>query len=209
MKSVPKKVSDLTLFRLGQYLHYLDSLDGESLCISSGRIGSALGFKPTQVRKDLSCFGEFGKKSKGYEVKSLVDSLRSILGLNRNYRVGLVGVGNLGSALLNFKSLSEHGFNVVAIFDNDERKIGMVHYGHRIYDVRSLGQIVRANAIEIGVITTPPLAAQRTADMMCEAGIRGIVNFTTKRITVPGEVFLQQVDMTLEFFTLAHYLSSK
>jgi len=205
-----KKVSDLTLARLGQYLHFLDSLDRvENDNVSSNQIGSGLGLKPSQVRKDLSFFGEFGKKSKGYDIVNLIGSLKDILGLNRHYMVGLVGVGNLGSALLNLKSLSDNGFKVVAIFDSDERKIGMVHYGHRIYDVREFTRIVSANSIEIGIITTTSQAAQQTADLMCEAGIRGIINFTTKRIVVPDSIFLQQVDMTLEFFVLSHYLSSK
>lgn len=204
------KVPALTLSRLGKYLHYLDSIDDpEKYNISSGAIGEALRIKPTQVRKDLSYFGEFGRKSKGYDIADLRKNLRDILGLNKTFRVAVVGVGNLGSALLNFKSLQRYGFKTIAVFDNDEQKIGMVHYGHKIYDIRNFKRMVSENHIEIGVITTPSEVAQEVADLMCQSGIRGIINFTNKKIILPPFVKLQEVDLTLEFFAISHHLNFK
>lgn len=205
-----KRVPSLTLARLGQYLHFLDSIDGSgAFNISSKAIGEALDIKPTQVRKDLSFFGEFGQKSKGYDIFDLKKVLMEILGLNQTYKAAIIGVGNLGSALLNFKSLTQYGFKIVAVFDNDKHKIGMVHYGHKIYDISSFKDIVADNSIDIGIITTPGAAAQTVADLMCESTIRGIINFTTKKIKVPSFIRLQEVDLTLEFFAISHHLNLK
>ncbi|HNY10607.1 MAG TPA: redox-sensing transcriptional repressor Rex [Candidatus Wallbacteria bacterium] len=205
-----KRVSSLTLARLGQYLHFLDSIDDVgAFNISSKTIGEALDIKPTQVRKDLSFFGEFGQKSKGYDIFDLKKVLKEILGLNQTYKAAIVGAGNLGSALLNFKSLTQYGFKIVAVFDNDKNKIGMVHYGHKIYDISSFKEIVTDNRIEIGIITTPAEAAQGVAELMCESAIGGIINFTTKKIKVPPFIRLQEVDLTLEFFAISHHLNLK
>jgi len=205
-----KQVPSLTLARLGQYLHFLDSIDDSgAFNISSKAIGEALDIKPTQVRKDLSFFGEFGQKSKGYDIFDLKKVLMEILGLNQTYKAAIIGVGNLGSALLNFKSLTQYGFKIVAVFDNDRHKIGMVHYGHKIYDISSFKQIAADNRIDIGIITTPGAAAQAVADLMCESTIGGIINFTTKKIKVPPAIRLQEVDLTLEFFAISHHLNLK
>lgn len=177
-------------------------LDG-TRTISSQGLAHLSGVTSAQVRKDLSYFGHFGKRGLGYNVARLRREVRLILGLNRRWRVALVGAGNMGSALFSYKEFRRQGFDIVAVFDVSRDRVGQRWRGLSIQHVERLpGEVVRLG-IEIGVIAVPARAAQAIADRLVQAGVRGILNFAHRKIFVPGEVTLRNVNLSFELEGLA------
>ena len=165
---VPKAVVN----RLSLYLRELEHLlRGGQQTTSSNRLGSVLGFTDAQVRKDLAYFGHFGHPGIGYRCDELVAAIRRILGTDQTWTVAIVGVGNLGRALLGYKGFSERGFRVVAAFDTDAAKIGSQIDGVEVYHVDRLGELARAHRLRLGVIAVPAAAAQHAADLLVAHGI--------------------------------------
>ena len=157
-------ISKLTLQRLPTYLSYLRTLpQEEGAAISAAAIASALGLGEVQVRKDLAYFGEFGVRGVGYNVASLIAAIKASLGVDREWRAALIGVGNLGRALLHHAEFKARGFNIVGIFDCDPFKIGEIVHGLEVHCTKDLKAMVAEQNIEIGIITTPPERAQRAA----------------------------------------------
>ena len=167
-----KHIPRATIQRLATYVQVLENLarDGVEV-ISSNPLAEACGVNGSQVRKDLAYFGEFGIRGVGYHVTSLISSITSALGVDREWRMALIGVGNLGKALLNHSDFKERGFNIIAIFDCDPFKIGEVVHGLEVHCTKEMPSIVAENNIEIGIITTPPERAQRAATHLMNAGI--------------------------------------
>ncbi len=205
---VSRKVSDSTVRRLSHYLRVLElrSSPGEET-VSSRQLAEATGTTAAQVRKDLSIFGSFGKRGQGYDVPELTGRLRSIMGLERGWRVALLGVGRIGSALVEYGEFRARGFNIVAIFDTDAGKIGQRRGGIEILSTDSLPQVVREEAIQLAVIAVPTSAAQEMVDAAVAAGVRGILNFAPRKIRVPEGVAIQSVNMVMELEALAFKLS--
>lgn len=200
-----RNVSDSTVRRLSVYVRALGRLDAE--VVSSRQLAAESGTTPAQVRKDLSMFGSFGKRGRGYRVAELRETLRSILGLEGRWPVCLVGAGKIGTALLDFQDLERRGFHIVAAFDNDPRKVGRVVAGVSVEPMESLEEIVAEREIAIGIIATPPEAAQETADRLVAAGLRGILNFAPVRLSAPSGVVVRGVDVTLELEGLTFALA--
>ena len=175
--------------------------------ISSHRLAEREGITSAQVRKDLSSFGSFGRRGLGYNVEHLRDQIRSILGLDRRWRVGVVGAGHVGSALIAYRGFRQQGFDVVAIFDRDPERVGQTIGGLTVQDVATMPASVTGGVFEIGVIATPIQAAQEVADALVAAGVRGILNFAPRKLFVPAHVTLRTVDMTMEFESLSFALS--
>jgi redox-sensing transcriptional repressor len=202
------QISDSTVRRLSHYYRVLEEVEAEGRrVISSRRLAEREGITSAQVRKDLSCFGSFGRRGLGYDVAHLREEIRAILGLERRWRVAVVGAGNIGTALLAYRGFANQGFDVVAVFDREPGRVG-ARLGHLVVqDVQALPAFAAREPIEIGVIATPVGAAQEVADLLVAAGARGILNFAPRKLFVPAQVALRTVDMAMEFESLSFALA--
>jgi len=197
------KIPKPTVKRLGLYYRCLARYkeDGVNF-ISSQDIAERLNIKPSQVRKDLSYFGEFGKRGLGYNVGKLLSEIAHIIGVNKEWNVAIIGAGNLGSALANYPGLLKHKFQVVAIFDNDREKVGRKIGRITVFHISELNKLAKQLNIEIAVLAVPESAAQYVAELVEEAGIKGIVNFSP--IKLRTNIPVEDVDITLSFETIAY-----
>jgi len=202
------KIPKPTVKRLAIYYRCLDNMLNEGKTyVSSKELAERLKIKPSQVRKDLSYFGEFGKRGVGYNVKNLAAELKKIIGIDRRWRVVVVGAGNIGRAITNYPGLYRNRFDVIAVFDNDPAKIGLsAGVAGPVKPVSELKEVVSSKKVEIGVIAVPAEAAQDVAEQLVDAGIKGIVNFAPVTINVPPEIVVEDVDITVSFKTLAYHL---
>jgi redox-sensing transcriptional repressor len=175
--------------------------------VSSETLARACAVNPSQIRKDLAYFGEFGVRGVGYYVQDLTDSIKQALSIDRIWKTALVGVGNLGKALLNHRETRRRGFHIVAAFDCDPFKIGEIVSGLEVICSRRLKEKVAELGIELGIVTTPPERAQRAAGYLIEAGIKGIVNFAPARIEVPSDVSVEYVDFSHHLYNVAFNMS--
>lgn len=208
--SVPKAV----ISRLSLYLRELQQLLGEGKqTVRSGELGNRLGFTDAQVRKDLTYFGQFGYPGIGYRSEELVQAIRHILGTDIEWRVVIVGIGNLGRALLGYKGFSSQGFQIVAALDTDKKKMGTVVEGVKIHSIDDLEKIVRQHRVRLGMVAVPAPAAQDVVDQLVAAGIDGIVNFAPVTINLPDHVSHVGVDLASELeqitFAVAKRLQSQ
>ena len=199
------RISESSVRRLSHYYRVLEEVAAEGQrMISSHLLAEREGITSAQVRKDLSYFGSFGRRGLGYNVEHLLAEIRGILGLDRRWRVGVVGAGHIGSALLAYRGFGNQGFDVVAVFDASRDRVGTT-LGH--LTVRDMESLSPKDALDMGVIATPVRAAQDVADALVAAGVRGILNFAPRKLRVPAEVTLRVVDMTMEFESLSFALS--
>jgi redox-sensing transcriptional repressor len=203
---VVPRVSDSTVERLSQYLRLLTELAASGVAtLSSEELARRGGTSAAQVRKDLSLFGTFGKRGLGYAVPELEAALRRILGLERRWRVALVGAGRIGTALLTYEDFRRQGFDIAAVFDSDPAKVGHEWGGLRVRADAELEAVLRAG-IEIVIIAVPAAAAQRVADRVTAAGVRAILNFAPVKLEVPPGVALKTVNMAMELECLSYAL---
>jgi redox-sensing transcriptional repressor len=207
--SSPRKVSDATVRRLSLYLRILGEIRaaGEPTA-SSERLAEAGGFTSAQVRKDLSLFGSFGVRGRGYDLSALEAAIREILGLNRTWDAVVVGAGRLGSALTSSPDFSRQGFRILALFDTDAGKVGRRVGDAEVRPLEELPEFARRSAISIGIVATPAAAAQTAADLLVAAGIRGILNFAPTRLAVPRGVSLRDVHLAIELEGLSYAIAS-
>ena len=209
-----KKIPEATIRRLSRYSRSLEEMEekGEKV-LSSAQLANKCMVNAAQVRKDLAYFGEFGIRGVGYYVKDLLNNIKKILGSNKEWRMGLIGVGNLGSALLSYKDFLKQNYKIVAAFDIDPpRVIGRVSekLGKpvEVFHINRIKDVVRERKIEIGIITTPPSEAQNVADMLVEAEVRGILNFAPAHVTVREGFVVKDVFFTTVLDNLAYLLSN-
>ncbi|WP_213996596.1 redox-sensing transcriptional repressor Rex [Tepidanaerobacter syntrophicus] len=201
------KIPDATIGRLSLYSRYLiEAYEKGVTTVSSKSIADATGVTPAQVRKDLAYFGEFGTRGVGYNSKELYMHIMKILGLDKRWPVAIIGAGNLGRALSQYKGFHERGFDISCIFDNDPKKIGKKLSNINIYHLDVLEEKVKEFKIELGIIAVPAQAAQEVADKLVKAGIRGIMNFAPINITVPDNIVLRRVDLSAQLEYLTYYL---
>jgi redox-sensing transcriptional repressor len=175
--------------------------------VSSKDLGGKLDIPSTQVRKDLSYYGEFGRRGVGYNVNDLKKSVGKILGVDRIWPAVLVGAGNLGRALVNYRSFAMMGFEISHVLDNDLDKIGNVINERQVESVQDIEKIVAENEIKLGVIAVPSSAAQEVAEQMVEAGIKAIWNFAPTRLYVPNEIEVKNEDLAVGIVSLIYHLS--
>jgi redox-sensing transcriptional repressor len=209
-----KKIPEATIRRLSRYSRRLEEMDekGEKV-VSSAQLANQCMVNAAQVRKDLAYFGEFGIRGVGYYVKDLLNNIKKILGSNKEWRMGLVGVGNLGTALLSYKDFLKQNYKIVAAFDIDPtRVIGRVSekLGKpvEVFPISRIKDVARERKIEIGVIATPPSEAQSVADLLVEAEVRGILNFAPAQVNVPEGFVVKDVFFTTILDNLAYLLSN-
>lgn len=205
-----RNISDSTVRRLAFYLRFLEQSAAQQVTtISSAELARRGGTTSAQVRKDLSFFGSFGKRGLGYSVSELTARIREILGLKRPHRVVLVGAGKMGGALLHYRGFRQHGFDVVAIYDKDPRKIGTRADGLMVRDVRQLEADLKKEPPDIAILVTPAEAAQEVTDRLVRAGVKAILNFAPVSLAVPTDVAVQSVNMALELETLSYALANR
>lgn len=203
-----KRVADSTIRRLSLYLTSLEGLRRHGAAtISSEELAQLGGTTSAQVRKDLSVFGSFGKRGLGYSVSELVTRLRGILGLGHRWRVCIIGAGKVGAALAQYPGFPERGFDVVAVYDSDPRRIGQSWGDLVVRDIEGL-ESDSANC-DIAVLAVPAGAAQQVADRIVRAGIRAILNFVPVQLAVPSGVALRTVNMAMELEALSFALTNK
>jgi redox-sensing transcriptional repressor len=204
------KISESTVRRLSIYLRLLQDADGVGEeTISSDELAERSGTTSAQVRKDLSVFGSFGKRGLGYSVSDLLRALRDILGLNRRWRVALVGAGKIGSALISYRNFQIRGFEIEAVFDSDPEKTGKRWGSQVVLHDSEMERVLAEKSIQIVVIAVPADAAQGVADRVVASGVTAILNFAPVRLRVPSTVALRNVDMVIEMESLAFALSSR
>lgn len=203
-----KKISDSTIHRLSKYLHTLETLEKNNIqTISSEKIAKIEQITSANFRKDLSFFGSFGRRGLGYNVSSLKIQIQNILGLNRSWNIALIGIGNLGTALIDYNELKRRDLHVRCIFDKNPQKIGKKIKGLEVLDIKRLPEEIKKQIIQIGIITTPAPAAQHIADMLMDAGIRAILNFAPKTLAAREGAMIRTEDTTTPLQTLTYYLS--
>lgn len=202
------RISDSALRRLSHYLRFLEAFEAAGReTVSSEELAERGGTTSAQVRKDLSHFGSFGKRGLGYPVPELRSRLAGILGVGRRWNVALAGAGKLGAALHAYDGFRRRGFHVVAVFDSDPRKIGRRWGPLTVEDVAGLATSAREKAVEIGIVVTPPEAAQEVADAMVDAGITAILNFAPAKLVLPENVSLRDVNLAIELEALCFALT--
>jgi redox-sensing transcriptional repressor len=204
-----KRIADSTVRRLSMYLRYLEDLDTKGQqTASSDELAHLCGTTPAQVRKDLSFFGSFGKRGLGYPVHELTAHLREILGLEREWKVIIVGAGKIGAALANYRGFRQRGFRIVGVYDNDPAKIGKPWGEAIVHDMADLAADITREEAPIAVLAIPSENAQDVVDCLVGAGIRAILNFAPAQITVPPHVSLKSVNMAMELEGLSFALTN-
>ena len=204
---VNRDIPSATVARLPIYLRSLGDLGASEGTCSSDRLAEIAGVNPAQVRKDLSHLGTRGTRGVGYKVAELLVELRAALGLTQGYAVAVVGAGNLGTALANYKGFEPWGFQLSAVFDSEKSKIGDPGDGLVVEDIEDLDRIVKERRIVIGIVATPTEAAQDVADRLVAAGIKSILNLAPAVLRVPEDVEVRRVDLSTELQILTFHLS--
>jgi redox-sensing transcriptional repressor len=203
------KISDYTVRRLSVYYRILEELECNGMdVVSSAALAEYAGTNSAQIRKDLSYFGNFGKRGRGYKVAILKAEIKTILGLQHKWKIVLAGAGNLGHALSAYKDFPRHGFEIVAIFDTDPAKVGQSWDGIPIYDIRDSHAVIERTGAELGILAIPGAAAQGAFEALRAGGIRGFLNFAPRKIETDQQAHLRNVDITIELEGLTYALHS-
>lgn len=200
------RIPDATIKRLSLYIKQLHRLikEGEDI-VRSKELAQWLDLTSTQVRKDLSYFGRFGRRKKGYDVQQLLSNLRKILGVSTDNRIALFGVGNLGRALLGYKGFSERGFSIDVIFDTDPQKIGTEFFSKPCHSVDDASKILKQKDIKIAIIAVPDDAVDKVLEIVLQSGVTSILNFTQRHLQVPVDVMVRSVDFTDKLEQLTYF----
>lgn len=191
--------------RLSLYLRQLEVLQATGQTrVSSNQIATILQLRDAQVRKDLAFFGQFGHPGIGYNIEELQDSIRKALGTDKLWPLALVGIGNLGRALMRYREFDRHGFRIAGVFDSDPRKIGTTIQDYEVYPIEDLATQVRKMGISIAALTVPAEVAQDVVNHMLSSGIRGILNFAPVALRVPHDVSVVSVDLSVQLEQLVY-----
>lgn len=200
-------VPDIVVGRLPVYLRALNQLARQNQTVTSSQeLGKRLGISSAQIRKDLSHFGEFGKQGTGYEISYLREQLSSILHVDRDWQVALVGVGDLGHAVASYGGFADSGFHITMLFDNDPAKIGQEVASKKIFDVREMASEVKKAGIKLAIIAVPSQSAQEVTDILVEAGVCAILNYAPIILNVPSQVHVQYIDPVVHLQRMTYYL---
>lgn len=200
---------EATVARLPRYLRCLTDMSHSGGTCSSEDLAQTAGVTSAQVRKDLSYLGAHGTRGVGYDHEELRSQIRSALGLTSPHPVIVIGAGNMGAALANYKGFATWSFNVVAVLDVDERKIGAAVDGLVVQSLHHLEKIVEEEGVQIGIIATPTSAAQSVADRLVASGVRSILNLAPIILKTADDVSVRRVDLSTELGILAFHLQAK
>jgi redox-sensing transcriptional repressor len=209
-RSRGRGIPDATVARLPLYLRALTALSERSVpTVSSEELAAAAGVNSAKLRKDFSYLGSYGTRGVGYDVEYLVYQISRELGLTQDWPVVIVGIGNLGHALANYGGFASRGFRVAALLDADAALSGQLVAGLPVRHTDEMEEIVRSERVSIGVITTPPGAAQQVCDRLVAAGVTSILNFAPTVLNVPDGVDVRKVDLSIELQILAFHEQRK
>lgn len=201
-----KKISDTVIRRLPIYHRYLTELiDGGIERISSGELSKLTGFTASQIRQDLNNFGGFGQQGYGYNAADLRSQIDKILGIDRDYKAVVVGVGHLGRAIARYPGFKKSGFSIDMLFDIDE-VAGTLVGGIKVKSISELSKFLKENKIEVGIISAPKAVAQEIADILIRGNVKGIWNFAPVDIQAPESVVVENVRLNDSLLTLSYYL---
>ena len=205
------KVSNNVIRRLPRYLRKLDDLMAGGVSrISSKELGVQLGLTPSQIRQDFSCFGEFGQQGYGYNVPALREQIASILGMDRGFRAILIGVGNIGHALMDNFCFSDWGFHLAAAFDIKPELIGTSFQGVPILSMEELGSYIRSNPVDVAVLAVPKEAAIPVTELLTASGIEAIWNFTNVELTEPNSsTIVENIHFSDSLLSLSYYVAER
>jgi redox-sensing transcriptional repressor len=206
-KPVRPEIPRKAIYRLSIYLRCLHRLKSNGIrTVSSDALAKAAGVKPTQLRKDVTYFGQFGTRGLGYDVEQLAAMITDLLGTRRLQPVILVGIGNLGAALLTYRGFEQEGFEIIAAFDLDiERPRGRA-FKQSLHAMGDLSRVVRERGVRMAIIAVPGTAAQEVANLLVDAGIAGILNFSPIVLQVPEEVIVNNVNLAMELENLSYFI---
>ena len=206
MADFPRRIPEATVARLPVYLRsLLEVAESKTATISSERLAELAGVNAAKVRKDLSYLGSYGTRGVGYDVEYLLYQISRELGLTQDWPVVIVGIGNLGHALANYRNFGARGFRVVALLDADPAKLGERVGDLQVRPLGDLADVAREERVAIGIIATPAAVAQDVADRLVEAGVTSILNFAPTVLSVPEHVSLRKVDLSIELQILSFY----
>ena len=201
-----RHIPEATVARLPVYLRaLLEVAEQKTATISSERLADMAGVNAAKVRKDLSYLGSYGTRGVGYDVEYLLYQISRRLGLTQDWPVVIIGIGNLGHALANYRGFAARGFRVVGLFDSDPRKVGERLGDREVFAMSDLVEIVKGENVAIGVIATPAGVAQEVADQLVDSGVTSILNFAPAVISVPSHVSIRKVDLSIELQILSFY----
>lgn len=201
-------IPDIVIGRLPIYLRALNRLSSEGHAItSSHELGQRLGISSAQIRKDLSHFGGFGKQGTGYQIEFLQDKLRKVLHVDREWEVALVGMGDLGKAIAHYKGFADRGFHISACFDSAPDKIGKKIAGFVVQPLGELVDTVSERKIQLAMIAVPAEHAQSVANLLVEAGVRGILNYAPINLSVPPHMQVQYIDPVVGLQRMTYYFN--
>ena len=206
-KLVRPEIPRKAIYRLSVYLRCLHRLKSNGIrTVSSEALAHAAGVKSTQLRKDLTYFGQFGTRGLGYDVGQLAQMITDLLGTNSLQPVILVGLGNLGLALLSYRGFEPEGFEITAAFDLDVNRKRDKKVSQPVYRMEQLPEFIRARAIKMAILTVPATAAQAVTNSLVQAGITGILNFAPIVLQVPEEVMVNNVNLAIELENLSYFI---
>jgi redox-sensing transcriptional repressor len=195
------------IIRLSKYKKALNRLKAMGFKkVFSDNLADAIGVDPSQVRKDFSLFDISGNKKGGYYIDELIEMLNKILGKDDVVKVIIVGAGNVGKALLNYKGFEKEGIKIVAAFDSDASKIDNKHE-IPILNIENISEYIKKNGIKIGIIATPEMFAQQVVDIMIQAGIKGVLNFAPIHLRTPEDLVISNVNFELELETIIYFVN--
>lgn len=202
------RISMAVIRRLPKYQRYLQELINNDVDrISSRELSTKIGFTASQIRQDLNNFGDFGQQGYGYNVGELYNEINRILGLNNTYNTIIVGAGNIGQAIANYSNFGKLGFKLQALFDINPKVIGLKIRDVEILDIDLLEEFLSNNKVDIGIICTPSIQAQRVADTMIRSGLTAIWNFAPVDLSVPGHVMIENVHLSESLLTLTYRMN--
>ena len=203
----PLAIPEIVIRRIPLYLRTLALLQEQGQAVTSSQeIGDRLGISATQIRKDLSYFGEFGKQGTGYDVRYLEEQLRRILQVDRDWNLILIGAGHLGQAILSYGGLEKGGFSIVAVLDKDRRKIGSRIGGLEIQDIARLPEAIDKHRIGIAVVAVPMSDAQDVVNALVDAGVKAILSYTPIPLDLPEDVHIEHIDPVVRLQSMTYYL---
>lgn len=206
-KPIRPEIPRKTIYRLSIYLRCLQRLKGNSIrTVSSDALAKAAGVKPTQLRKDLTYFGQFGTRGLGYDVEQLAAMISDLLGTKRLQPVVLIGVGNLGLALLSYRGFEQEGFEIVAAFDVRADRLKIKQAKQPLHPMERLEEVVRDRAVRMAIVTVPATAAQEVTNRLVACGIAGILNFSPIVLQVPEDVTVNNVNLAIELENLSYFI---
>ena len=208
MSNSKQEIPDIIVARLPKYLRALSVLRKKSQTTNSKELGDFLGYSAAQIRKDLSQFGEFGKQGTGYNIDFLTEQINNILNLDKEWKMVLVGCGNIGHAILNYPGFSHNGFHVIAAVDSSKEMIGKkINDLITIRDISDIEEIIKENNISIAMLPVPAPVAQETAEKLVQFGIKAIISYAPVILALPHNIRVEYIDPVISLQHITYYLS--